>query len=254
MNLDDIRPRWQQILTCVMFYTRLPVSPFLKGKHDFESCQWAAPVAGLVVGLSGGLAFALGTYAGLAVSVAAAICLSATIAISGALHEDGVADTADGFGGGKSIEQKLQIMRDSRIGAYGSLALILSVLVRWSAITALAEPIAVLAALASAHTASRALIPAFMTQVPNVRSDGLSASVGATSTAQAIAAIVIGAVVLLFSGLTFVLTSVVLLSIWFISLKTLCIRQIGGRTGDTIGAFQQGNEVLILIAATVTII
>ena len=72
--------------------------------------------------------------AGLSPSVAAALALAAAMLATGCLHEDGLSDVADGFGGGKTRERKLEIMRDSRIGAYGAAALVMSVLIRWSAL------------------------------------------------------------------------------------------------------------------------
>ncbi|WP_338320010.1 adenosylcobinamide-GDP ribazoletransferase, partial [Bradyrhizobium ottawaense] len=96
----------------------------------------------------------------------------------GALHEDGLADTADGLGGGRTRERKLEIMRDSRIGTYGVCALILSFGLRWSALAAIADPLLVAFALCAAHAAARAGVPAFMSLVPPARPDGLSASAG----------------------------------------------------------------------------
>ena len=109
---------------------------------------------------------------------AAALAVAATVAVTGALHEDGLADVADGFGGGATRERKLEIMRDSRIGTYGVCALILSFILRISALTNLGDPALVTAVLVAAHAAARAPIPAFMRLVPAARTDGLSADAG----------------------------------------------------------------------------
>ncbi|MBN8881520.1 MAG: adenosylcobinamide-GDP ribazoletransferase, partial [Salana multivorans] len=101
-----------------------------------------------------------------------ALALAAGMAATGCLHEDGLSDVADGFGGGKTREHKLEIMRDSRIGTYGTAALGLSLLLRWSALAGLAGPVEVLAALIAAHCASRALLGAFMHLLPRARADG----------------------------------------------------------------------------------
>ena len=101
--------------------------------------------------------------------------VAATVLVTGCLHEDGLADTADGFGGGGSKERKLEIMRDSRSGAYGVAALVLSILLRVGAIASLVDPALVAAALIAAHAGARAAMPVFMAAVPRARHDGLSA-------------------------------------------------------------------------------
>ena len=93
--------------------------------------------------------------------------------VTGALHEDGLADTADGFGGGDTRERKLEIMRDSRIGTYGVCALIVSLLVRADAIASLTDPVLVAPALIAAHAGARAVMPLVMFLLPAARTDGL---------------------------------------------------------------------------------
>jgi adenosylcobinamide-GDP ribazoletransferase len=118
------------------FYTRLPVV-FRGGEaRAFADSQWAAPLAGAVVGLICGVGLWVSVLLGLPATVAAALALALGVALTGALHEDGLADTADGFGGGRSREEKLAIMRDSRSGAFGVVAICLSLLIRWAALAA----------------------------------------------------------------------------------------------------------------------
>lgn len=241
------------VVACVMFYTRLPVGRWFDGSDDFAAAQWAAPLAGMLVSLGGGLAFWLLAAGSLESGLSAALCLAVMIALTGALHEDGLADTADGFGGGKNREQKLDIMRDSRLGTYGALALGLSLLIRWAAIAQLADPIAVLVALVAAHAASRALIAAFIALVPAARSDGLSADAGQADNSTALAALGLGGLALLAGGPAFAVTGAVVLALWFLALKALSEHQIGGQTGDVIGALQQGGEILVLVVAAAMI-
>ncbi|MEZ5812657.1 MAG: adenosylcobinamide-GDP ribazoletransferase [Rhizobiaceae bacterium] len=243
----------RDIGVCVMFYTRLPIGRWLDGSDDFAAAQWAAPLAGLLVGLCGGLAFWLLSAAGLASGLAAALGLGIVIVLTGALHEDGLADTVDGFGGGKTRRQKLDIMRDSRLGVYGALALGLSLLIRWAALVQLAEPLPVLVALVAAHTASRAPIAGFVALVPPARSDGLSAGVGQIDNLTVLAALGFGVLALLTAGLGFAVVAVAVLALWFFALKTLSERQIGGQTGDVVGALQQGGEILVLVIAAAMI-
>ncbi|MGH6905574.1 MAG: adenosylcobinamide-GDP ribazoletransferase, partial [Geminicoccaceae bacterium] len=125
------------------FLTRLPV----REEPPWPAADLAAsapmfPVVGALIGLAGAIAYALATWLGLPPWPAAVGALATTIWLTGALHEDGFADVADGFGGGGTREAKLAIMRDPRIGSYGALALVLAVLARAGAVAGLGEPAA----------------------------------------------------------------------------------------------------------------
>lgn len=239
---------------CIGFYTRLPVPE--PGARDFAAAQWAAPVAGAVVGLAVGLTLWLTHGLGLPATLAAAVALAAGALLTGALHEDGLADVADGFGGGGSRERKLEIMKDSRLGSYGAIALILSLLARWSALAALAGSgaFSMIVAVIGAHAASRAAIPAFMARVPPARPDGLSAGVGRVGNQIALYAAAIGFLLLLPAGLAFALVCALLVLALSLVLERLALRQIGGQTGDVLGALQQGGEIVVLAAAAAMLI
>jgi adenosylcobinamide-GDP ribazoletransferase len=242
LALDDIT-------TCLAFYTRLPFSLNGQVRRSFAQAQWAAPVAGLVVGLFGGIAYVIAGLIGLPDFIAAIFGLGVTLLVTGCLHEDGLADVADGFGGGSGKERKLEIMKDSRIGTYGVAALVLTMLLRWSAIAALPSPGAAMAAFIAAHMASRALIPAFMQTVPPARESGLSASVGAIPPEAAQGALGIGVASLFLIGLPGALMAAAFLAIWFFLLRRLSEQQVGGQTGDVLGCLQQGAEIVVLLAA-----
>lgn len=233
------------------FVTILPVaSSEPAGDGAIARATWALPVAGLVVGLTGALVYAIASRFGLTSSLAALLALAATALVTGALHEDGLADTADGLGGGRTRERKLEIMRDSRIGTYGVCALILSFGLRWSALAAIANPWAVALALCAAHTAARAGLPAFMSQVAPARPDGLSASAGSPPGRSVAIAFAVGTLALVLAlGPGKALVSLILLSLAGLMLARLAIRQIGGQTGDILGAFEQAGEILILLVA-----
>jgi adenosylcobinamide-GDP ribazoletransferase len=233
------------------FVTILPVaSSKPAGDGAIARAAWALPVAGLAVGLSGALVYAIASRFGLAPNLAALLALAATALMTGALHEDGLADTADGLGGGRTRERKLEIMRDSRIGTYGVCALILSFGLRWSALAAIANPWAVALALCAAHTAARAGLPAFMSQVPPARPDGLSASAGSPPGRSIAIAFAVGILALALAlGPGKALVGLILLSLAGLMLARLAIRQIGGQTGDILGAFEQTGEILILLVA-----
>lgn len=237
------------LAACVGFYTRLPVATLGTPSEDFARAQWAAPLAGAVVGAICGAALLIAVWAGLPALVCALLAVAATMLVTGALHEDGLADTADGLGGGATRERKLEIMRDSRIGTYGVAALIFSVLLRVAALAVLSAGLAV-TALIAAHMAGRAMIPHFLGSLPSARTDGLSAGVGAVGERTAVIALAIGAAALiLLLGPMTALVAATLLAAWFVFLKALAQRQLGGHTGDICGALEQGGEIFVLLAA-----
>jgi adenosylcobinamide-GDP ribazoletransferase len=222
------------------------------GGDDVARASWAYPIAGLLVASAGALAYWLAFRCALPATAAAALAIAATLLATGCLHEDGLADTADGFGGGNSRERKLEIMRDSRIGTYGVCALAMSLILRWSALAAIAQPATVALALVAAHAAARALLPAFMLLVPPARSDGLAAGAGAPPPVSAAAAGAIGVVVLgVALGPAAAVGALVLLVLASALMGWLSVRQVGGQTGDVIGALEQINETLILLTAAV---
>lgn len=233
------------------FYTRLPVPHDGGRQRAFGETQWAAPVAGAVVGLAVGVTIWVCLAVALPPSFAAVAGLAAGIVLTGALHEDGLADTADGFGGGHSREEKLAIMRDSRIGSYGVLALGLSLIARWSALAALASasPATALVAAVAAHAASRGVLPALMTHLPPARTDGLAAGAGVAGRNTVLAAAAIGFVLLLPGGPGFALAAALLVAGLAVLVARLAMRQIGGQTGDVLGAAQQAGEIAVLAAA-----
>jgi len=250
MTLPPLRRNLQDMALALVFFTRLPLPRFNFGARTLAQAIWAAPLAGLAVALIAGVVFAVAGMAGLSASVAAALALAASMLATGCLHEDGLSDVADGFGGGKTRERKLDIMRDSRIGAYGAAALVMSVLMRWSALTDLGGTSAVFAGLIAAHVGSRAMMPALMHLTPPARSDGLAVGAGSVSQQTAMAAAAIGAVGLLALGLSGALVAAILLALLFSLFRQLCLNQIGGHTGDTAGALQQAAEIAILVIAS----
>src|SRR5712691_2786939 len=156
----------------VLFCTRLPIphSGPVAGT-DVARASWAMPVAGALVGALGALTYWIAHRAGLPAALATALALAATMAATGCLHEDGLADTADGLGGGKDRARKLEIMRDSRIGTFGACALAISLILRWSALASIAEAPSVSTAVIAPHAAARAALPVYMRLVLSARTD-----------------------------------------------------------------------------------
>jgi adenosylcobinamide-GDP ribazoletransferase len=182
---------------------------------------------------------------------AAALALGAGAALTGALHEDGLADVGDGFGGGRDRAAKLSIMRDSRLGTYGMIVLLVGFIARASALASL--PLAmILPALIVAHALGRAVIPVLAANMPFARDDGLGKSAGRPDNASVVAAVIFGIVIALLC-LTAIqaLLAVVVAAAGAAAIAVLAWRQIGGVTGDVFGAAEQVVEaaVLVMLAA-----
>ena len=168
---------------------------FGAGRRDSVArASWAFPLVGAAVGAFGALVYWLADRLYLDPILGGILAVAATLLVTGALHEDGLGDTADGFGASASRERKLDIMRDSEIGAYGTCALILSIMLRTGALVSLAEPKLVALALIAAHAGARGTLPVFMRLVPNARRDGLSAGAGTPPQSSALMAALLGLV------------------------------------------------------------
>ncbi len=137
------------------FCTRLPVTAPADAR--LADAAWTFPIAGAVVGLIGGVVLYVALALNLPPFVTATLAVAATALATGCLHEDGLADTADGFGGGHERARVLEILRDSRIGTYGVIALIVSFLLRVGALSSLAAAGAgpAILALIAAHAGAR---------------------------------------------------------------------------------------------------
>lgn len=245
----------REILTDVRislaFCTRLPLakSKPISGT-SIARASWAFPLAGAVIGLIGALVYWLAHAAQLPSMLSAALALAATLLVTGCLHEDGLADTADGFGSDATRERKLEIMRDSRIGTYGVCALIVSLLLRWGALASLPGPAAIALALIAAHAAARATMPVLMLLVPPARADGLAADAGRPPQISVMVASLVAAIVLgIGFGPSAALVAIALLACVIAIFAWRCIKMIGGQTGDTLGALEQIGEIAVLLVA-----
>ena len=253
--MKDYAETFQHLFTdvriAVSLCTRLPAGPSSPaGEGDVARASWAFPLAGIVVGLAGAAVYWLAVRANVPPLPASALAIAATILITGAMHEDGLADAADGFGGGKTREQKLEIMRDSRIGTYGACALAISLMLRLSALAEIADPRLVAVALITAHAAARATLPAFMCFVQPARADGLSSGAGQPPPQSAAIAALLGTICLFLGfGPRGALVGLLMLALGGWLLAALAKKQVGGQTGDVLGALQQVGEAAILVIA-----
>jgi adenosylcobinamide-GDP ribazoletransferase len=231
--------------------TRVPVAaPMSPGSGQVAAAGWAFPLVGAGIGLVVGLVFLVASLLGLGSWPAALLGLAAGMLLTGALHEDGFADTLDGLGGGRDPAAKLAIMRDSRLGVFGGLALFLSVGLRAAALAGIAEPVQTGLALIAAHAGSRALLPAVLRRLPPARADGLGAAAGRPSrVVVAVAAAIATGLVLTALGPRRGGVAIVVAVVTAGFAVRLARRQIGGYTGDVLGAVQQLGEIAILLVA-----
>ncbi|NNG03660.1 MAG: adenosylcobinamide-GDP ribazoletransferase [Inquilinus sp.] len=247
--LGELKDWRDEIHASAIFLTRLPIRWQGDMPRDLAARSLrAGPIVGAVIGLGGGLVFATGLAAGLPPALAALFAVAAQIVLTGGLHEDGLADLADGLGGGRDRMAKLEIMRDSRIGSYGALALVLAVGARALALAALA-PMEGIAALAAVGAVSRAAWPALMTWLPPARDDGLAATHGRQPLYRLAVtlglAVAFALLVLPFAG---ALVALAAAAVAVAGIGLLAWRQIGGHTGDVLGGTQQAVEIAMLAA------
>jgi len=270
-TLPPAQPDWPgwTIATaiCLRFWSRLPV-PTLPGETeshatpDFRTVPRALPFAALVIALpAAAVTFAAG-LAGLSGLVVAALALTALALTTGAFHEDGLADSADGLFGGYTSERRLEIMKDSRIGSYGALALGLSLLLRASLIAMILDRSGAWAAAAAVLAAapwSRAEGLFLLATQPPARSTGAAAAVGQPTVLTARIALALSLVLATGIALAVQLPIPGLLLGFALAhgaaavLSRLARRLIGGQTGDILGAAQQLAEIAIYLGIALSL-
>jgi adenosylcobinamide-GDP ribazoletransferase len=244
----------RDIADALRFFTRLRVGgPGAAATLDIDRIAWAAPVAGVAVGLIGALVLGVTALLGLPLLLRAAFATAALVAATGALHEDGLADVADGFGGGATRARKLEIMRDSRIGSYGVLALVIVVGLRILCVAELHDSFTAALTLIAAAAGSRAVLPLVLFYLPPAREDGLGHAAGRPPKRMTIDAAAIGGAVLLIGlgPIGGVLAAGGVAAAAY-GIGNMARRRIGGQTGDVLGAIQQAAEMVILLAAVAT--
>lgn len=232
-----------------VFLTRLPVRA---PDGNLASAVGVFPVVGAIVGLPAGLAGSAALLLGLPPLAAALIAIFVLALLTGALHEDGLADFADGLAG-NSTEESIRIMRDSHIGAFGVLALIFGVGLRATALAAIADPDALWRIFAAAAVLSRTAMPLVMVWLPRASATGLATSAGTPRPGDVLFAVAIGLpIAVLLLGWSAV-PAVLAVATAVVGMAMLARRRLGGYTGDVLGAVQQAAEtaVLLVLAAAI---
>ena len=265
-------------MASLMFLSRLPIRISNDvALPDFSKTAHAFSLAGLIIGLLPAFILWVSLMLGLQSLIASALCVATMVVVTGALHEDGLADVADGFWGGHTRERKLEIMRDSAIGTYGVIALVLGLVLRVLLIAALCDNLgavwAALSYLAIASLSRLAMLQPWSTLPAARASDstqtdlqpdsagkdkaGLSARYGTPDNATFITAMICSLpalfLLLIFCGIWPTLLALGLMEAIIIGFSALCTRHIQGHTGDTLGATQQLSELGLLLGLILAI-
>lgn len=244
LAIQEFRAVWAALI----YFTRIRL-PELPSSTSDDWLRAAAyfPLAGWLVG---GFVAGVWWLASLVFSnvIAVGLGLASGILLTGAMHEDGLADVADGFGGGTTREKILEIMKDSRVGSYGAVALVLSLGLRWASLAGLPASLLPLV-LVSAHAASRAVSISLMADLDYARPEGkarpLASRMGAFRVCLAFA---LGLAPLAFLPPRFAWALAALAVLRLAAARKLR-RTLGGYTGDCLGAVQQLGEIVFLLTA-----
>lgn len=244
---------YADFIMALRFFSSLPSGNSPHARPELNRMAMALPLASLAIGLGPALLLVLGSLAGLPAYVAATLAVAAMVMAGGAMAEDALADAADGLFGGQSRERRLEIMKDSRHGSYGVAALCLFLVLRVTALGAMAaaSPLAAGAAWLAAGILARSGALWLSMVLPPARSDGAAAAAGALKKSGfavgAVFALVLGfifggpAAGLAGLGLGLVL-SVATIGLW----TALCRKLVGGQTGDLTGALGALVEAAML--------
>ena len=248
----------EYFFAALRFFTRLPVPAWVG--HSSEQLNHAAryfSLVGIIVGATGATVTIIAALV-LPLSIAILLGMVATLLVTGAFHEDGLADSIDGFGGGWAKLRILEIMKDSRVGSYGAIAIALLLLTKFTALQELTQQHGALmlaAVLVTAHALSRFASTTLLYALEYVREDELAKSkplAKQLSTAELLCAAVFGgAPILLLAWFGFAIYSLIT-AIAFVTAITVYAaryfkKHLGGYTGDCLGATQQLTEVFFYL-------
>ena len=249
---SGIRQQLNSFLGAVVFLTRIPVGSL----YDFQRENLSRsvtyfPIVGMVVGLAGGIVLTAG-HLFLPALIAVLLCMAATVAMTGGIHEDGLADAADGLFGGRNAARCLGIMKDSRLGTFGALALWFSLTGKLLLLNTLLGQSAWLAfaAIVMANTLGRGACVALLYFYPYVRVEGSKAKLFGDSVrrGQLLPALAFPAA-LAFALMGRAAASCVMAAVLVTGLAGIYFKQkIGGVTGDCLGAANQLVELASYLA------
>lgn len=235
-------------LAALQFLTRLPIR--LRSAPSMPGMVLWFPAAGAVIGLIVG-GSAAGLWHVVPPLVAGALGVSVGLLVTGAFHEDGLGDIADAFGGGYTLERRLEILKDSRHGTYGVAAMCASIVIRVAALGSLPGPATMFAAALVAHVMARTAAVWLMAAAPLATHRGLGADYGQSTTAgRAAAAGVMGVGIGLLVVGWWVVPVTVVAALAVAATGALAMRKIQGISGDVLGAAEQVAEAAVLVTVS----
>lgn len=241
--LDDLK-------TAFIFLTRIPLQVDHElTMRDLADASHLFPVVGVVLGCAASAILLFAQYLGMPPAICVILAIATITVLTGALHEDGFADTIDGLGAGPDRERALEIMHDSRVGTFGVIALVLTFSMRFAALTSLAELSSMVVALIAASAVSRAAAATAMALQPPARTSGLVAVAGNPPREKAAIAVLSAAIIaflILPTGSAF--TAIIAVALVGSFAGIFIQHWLGGATGDTLGTIQQITEITFLIA------
>ena len=267
LKRETLREQWHLLLLAISFFSRIPVE--LKVDVTANMLNQASryfAVVGVLIGACSAFAFYLSASI-LSIELALLIAMFSSVLLTGAFHEDGWADVWDGFGGGWTVENKLNIMKDSRLGTYGAAALFFILMIKYQALLALiqqnithtallnesmlSESLSVLSILVLGHGLSRGLATSLIADMPYVSEDATSKVKPLAQSLSSNSYLILlstGGLVIALTlsfSIAWKLVAILLLTRW--CLKRWFTKQLGGYTGDCLGAAQQLSEVVIYL-------
>ena len=255
LMVNSLRQEFRRIVGAFIFYSRIPLPSGWYSKESNHSSRYFSLVGWLVGGVSVGVwllaqmlfSGSFGTFPGVTLPIAVLLGMIAAVLLTGALHEDGFADTCDGLGGGWSAEERLRIMKDSQIGTYGALGLVFVVLLKFFAILQIETEILPLVWIGG-HAFSRFVSISQLRFSSYVQDPAKSKSGSMTefSGVDLIINAVFGLLPLLFIGNQIWMGLLAVALVWWLSLVYFKLK-LGGVTGDCLGATQQLSEVVFYL-------
>ncbi len=251
------------ILSCHLaasFLLRLPLPPLARPipPGAMTRAMWAFPLVGIAVGVSGAAVYAVFVLMGFTSLLAALLAIAVITGLTGGLHEDGLADMADGFGVIGPRFEKLAVMRESHIGTFGVLALGFAMAMRTAAITAVGETgiLSVAVALILAESIGRAAMPLAIWLAPPARPDGLGAAASAAKDHETFLSMSVSVTMVSILSLIFLLPlqAMAIMTTMILIVRTMvscACKHIGGHTGDVLGATGHAVSTAVLMSLTV---
>jgi len=241
--LDELR----YFFTALGYFTRVLVPRWVGFEwHYLNAAARYFPLVGLMVGGVAVLVY-LAALRVFPAGVAVLLSMAATLVLTGAFHEDGLADCADAFGGAYTRDDALRIMRDSRIGAFGAIALIIALALKWQTLAAL-PPMRAVALMIAAHAASRTFAISYLLTLDYVRAEGKAKPVAQRMSIASFAlAALCGLPWLFWPDWRLGCVAVAVLVVMRLAIGRYFVRRIGGYTGDCLGFAQQLFELAIYL-------